>query len=234
MSDCANEGDFQGEKADAYDKHPRLQSFSTLIYTKLQAMPCWAPAGSRLLDYGCGTCNHAIPMAKDGAEVLGMDVSERMVELSREKVEKEGLHHKIKLVHLQGDAAKLLENEGLFDAATLVFVLHHAYKHVDTILSMLHKVLKQGGHVFVLELASTEQSKQTRENVVRLRHEKSQDSSGGHDHPHHCHDWLPADELDARAKQHGFTIEGTEPFTAVNAFGEGLTVDCYSMVLCRQ
>lgn len=38
-----------------------------------------------ILDLGCGTGNHAIPLARRGYEVVGVDRSEAMLELAREK-----------------------------------------------------------------------------------------------------------------------------------------------------
>jgi ubiquinone/menaquinone biosynthesis C-methylase UbiE len=75
-----------------------------------------------------------------------------MIELSREKLKERQLEDKIKLLHMQGaEATKMLAKEGPFDAASVVFVLHHARKHLEDILETLHKVLKQHGKVFVLD-----------------------------------------------------------------------------------
>jgi hypothetical protein len=43
-----------------------------------------------------------------------------------------------------------------------------------------------------------------------------------------------ADELGALSKRHGLAGENSESFIAVNAYGESLTFDCYTMALGLQ
>ena len=42
------------------------------------------PQGARVLDVGCGPGRHAIPLARAGLHVTGIDVSERFLELARD------------------------------------------------------------------------------------------------------------------------------------------------------
>lgn len=44
-----------------------------------------------ILDVGCGTGGHAIPLARRGYKVTGIDVSEAMIAIARKKVQREGL-----------------------------------------------------------------------------------------------------------------------------------------------
>jgi SAM-dependent methyltransferase len=43
------------------------------------------PEGGRILDLGCGTGGHAIPLARTGYQVTGIDNSKRMVEIAAQK-----------------------------------------------------------------------------------------------------------------------------------------------------
>ena len=44
-------------------------------------------AGARILDAGCGTGNYAIALAERGFEVTGVDASEQLIEVARQKVD---------------------------------------------------------------------------------------------------------------------------------------------------
>jgi SAM-dependent methyltransferase len=46
---------------------------------------------STILDGGCGTGGHAIPLAKRGYEVTGIDLSEEMINIAKEKASKSGV-----------------------------------------------------------------------------------------------------------------------------------------------
>lgn len=239
------DGDFQGARADVYDKDPHVDQWTILGFNKLVSLPGWSPEGSKVIDYGCGTCNYAVKLAEAGADVLGLDVSERMVQLAQEKVSKRGLQSKIELQHISGDPATHLQGRGLFDAAVVCYVLHHAYEHIDSILRALSRALKPGGKLCVLELQPTERTKATRDSKMKSMAEAAQHSAGNeqqqqhaqHGHHHHGHghaDWLPEDDLKEKAQAHGLKVEHTEPFTAHNGLGEGLTVDCYAAICTKR
>ncbi len=48
-------------------------------------------AGMRVLDVGCGPGRHALALARRGIEVVGVDISERFVEVALEVADREGL-----------------------------------------------------------------------------------------------------------------------------------------------
>ncbi len=49
--------------------------------------------GSRVLDVGCGPGRHAVALARRGVEVVGVDISERFVEVAEDVAVREGLSH---------------------------------------------------------------------------------------------------------------------------------------------
>src|SRR5436305_2456680 len=50
--------------------------------------------GMRVLDVACGTGNTAIPEAKKGAEVTGLDLASNLIEQARARAEEEGVKAK--------------------------------------------------------------------------------------------------------------------------------------------
>jgi SAM-dependent methyltransferase len=94
----------------------------------------------RVLDAGCGTGEFAERAASVlGAEVVGVDQSERMVELTRAR----GLQ-----AHL-GDVQRLPFRDGEFDAASANWMLYHL-SDLDRGLSEVARVLRSGGRLVAL------------------------------------------------------------------------------------
>src|SRR3974390_3112809 len=58
----------------------------------------------RALDLGCGEGTTAVPLAKLGAEVVGIDIASNLVEAGKRRAEKEGLNN---LRFQEGDASNL-------------------------------------------------------------------------------------------------------------------------------
>ena len=74
-----------------------------------------------ILDVATGTADLAIRMAKDtaSATITGVDLSEKMLEIGREKITKKKLEQRITLEI--GDASKLSFPDNSFDAVTVAF-----------------------------------------------------------------------------------------------------------------
>ncbi len=58
------------------------------------------PKGSSILDVGCGTARHAVELAKRGYAVMGIDISEKMLEEARKRC----LEQKVEVEFIQADA----------------------------------------------------------------------------------------------------------------------------------
>ncbi|HEV3470926.1 MAG TPA: methyltransferase domain-containing protein [Pyrinomonadaceae bacterium] len=111
------------------------------------------PAGSRILDVGCGSGWLSEYFARLGYEVRGIDISPDLVEMSRERVARVpyGVDHETPLrctfeVH-DIELAPLPEQ---FDAAVCYDSLHH-FDDERAVLRHLAAMLPVGGLLFVLE-----------------------------------------------------------------------------------
>ncbi len=101
--------------------------------------------GSRVLDVATGTGDLAIALAARGAEVVGSDFSEGMLELARKKAP--GIRFET------GNALALPYADAEFDAVTVGFGARN-FEDLDKGLSELVRVTRPGGRVVVLEITS--------------------------------------------------------------------------------
>ena len=73
--------------------------------------------GTRILDVACGTGNTAIPAARAGAVVTGVDIAPNLIEQARARATKEGIQAKFE----EGDAERLKFADGSFDIIISMF-----------------------------------------------------------------------------------------------------------------
>lgn len=109
-------------------------------------------SGAKLvLDVATGTGDMAIKLVESGIEkVNGVDISEGMLNVGKEKVAKLGLQDKITLQ--VGDGENLPFPDNTFDAITISFGIRN-FENVPKGLSDLIRVLKPGGKLFILEFS---------------------------------------------------------------------------------
>jgi SAM-dependent methyltransferase len=102
--------------------------------------------GMRVLDLGCGDGTTAVPAARRGAEVLGVDISRNLVEAANRRAKELGLPN---LVVRQGDACNLQGLEaGQFDLVVSVFGAMFAPKPFDVAKEMV-RVTRSGGRILM-------------------------------------------------------------------------------------
>lgn len=90
------------------------------------------PAGARILDLGCGTGGHVIPLMRAGRDVTGVDLSEDMITIAREKAAAEGLDPQL----IVGDA-RTLDLGRRFDAIISMFAVVGYQLSNDDLAAML-------------------------------------------------------------------------------------------------
>ena len=107
---------------------------------------------SKILDVATGTGDLAIQMSKDcpEAQLIGIDLSEKMLELGKSKVNKKKLQQRIKLQ--VGDAARIPFPDNSFDAVTSAFGVRN-FENLDTGLSEMFRVCKDSGMIAILEFS---------------------------------------------------------------------------------
>lgn len=104
--------------------------------------------GERALDLCCGTGDIAFGLAKQGAEVTGLDFSEPMLEVARQKSKIK--NQKSKVEFIQGDAQKIPFPENAFDILTIGYGLRNL-ADLDAGLRDMLRVAKPRGRFFSLE-----------------------------------------------------------------------------------
>jgi ubiquinone/menaquinone biosynthesis C-methylase UbiE len=102
--------------------------------------------GLKVLDLGCGDGTTALPAAKLGAEVLGVDIARNLVAAGNKRAQEHGLAN---LRFQEGDASNL---QGLgdrsFDLVVSMFGAMFAPKPFDVAKEMV-RVTRPGGRVFM-------------------------------------------------------------------------------------
>ncbi|MCC8358276.1 bifunctional demethylmenaquinone methyltransferase/2-methoxy-6-polyprenyl-1,4-benzoquinol methylase UbiE [Salinimicrobium sediminilitoris] len=102
-----------------------------------------------VLDIATGTGDLAISLAKTGAKrIVGLDLSEGMLAVGREKIADEKLTGKIEMI--QGDSEALPFEDNSFDAITVAFGVRN-FENLEKGLSEIFRVLKKGGIFVILE-----------------------------------------------------------------------------------
>ncbi|MEO6549937.1 MAG: class I SAM-dependent methyltransferase [Ferruginibacter sp.] len=101
-------------------------------------------SGMKVLDLGCGDGTTALPSARLGANVLGVDIAKNLVDAGNRRVAAEGLTN---CSFQEGDATNLSELEdGTFDLVVSVFGAMFAPKPFDVAKEMV-RVTRPGGRI---------------------------------------------------------------------------------------
>lgn len=108
----------------------------------------------QMLDVATGTADVALMAMKymhpAPKKITGIDISEGMLELGRQKIREKGLSDRITL--LTGDSEAINFPDGSFDAITVAFGVRN-YANLEKGLQEMLRVLKPGGKLVVLEFS---------------------------------------------------------------------------------
>ena len=110
---------------------------------------CWRKYAVRrlqgdVLDVACGTGDMVVELQKHGCTVTGIDLSEEMLSIAKTKAP---------ATYMISDAEQLPFPDDTFDAVTCAFGVRN-FVHLEQGLSEMLRVLKPGGRMVILELAT--------------------------------------------------------------------------------
>ena len=110
-----------------------------------------------ILDVATGTADVAIMLTRilKPAKIVGIDISDGMLQLGRKKIEHLGLGSTIEL--LNGDSEAIKFADSTFDAVTVAFGVRN-FENLEKGLAEIRRVLKPGGRLVVLEFSKPKTS----------------------------------------------------------------------------
>ncbi len=111
---------------------------------ELVAQSAQAGAGDSLLDVATGSGNVAIPAALAGANVTGLDLTPKLLEVARERAAEAG----VQIEFVEGDAEELPFDDRSFDRVTSCFGVMFAPRH-DVAAAQLVRVARPGARIVV-------------------------------------------------------------------------------------
>jgi len=135
-----------------YDAFNDIMTWGMARYWRKKALQSLKPFNPKtILDIATGTgdiCIKAFSYLRPESAV-GVDISDKMMEIGKQKVEKAGLSGKISF-EVQ-DCATLTFGDATFDAATISFGIRN-FERLDESLQQIRRVLKPKGHLLILEM----------------------------------------------------------------------------------
>ena len=141
-----------------YDRLNHLMSLGTDRSWRRRALREIVTPGApqQILDLACGTGDFSLAIAKkmhSDSRITGLDLSEGMLAVMREKVARAGLQDRISCE--QGDSEAMRFADGVFDVVTIAFGIRN-FEHREAALREILRVLRPGGRLVILELSVPE------------------------------------------------------------------------------
>jgi ubiquinone/menaquinone biosynthesis C-methylase UbiE len=117
----------------------------------LEILASWQiPPGSRMLDVGCGAGQIAIPAARAGVQVTGVDIATNWIEQARARAVAEGLTARFD----EGDAEKLPYPDASFDVVVSLIGAMFAPRP-ERVAAELVRVCRPGGRIIMVNWTPT-------------------------------------------------------------------------------
>jgi ubiquinone/menaquinone biosynthesis C-methylase UbiE/NAD-dependent dihydropyrimidine dehydrogenase PreA subunit len=129
-----------------YDSGINILSAGHAKKIKNEIVANWIKPGIKVLDVGCGTGELAANAVRAGANVIGIDISEGMLQVARKRFEAPALQGKADLYHAGVTELDELFADNAFDVVTATLVLSELHP-AERIWAMteFHRVLKPSG-----------------------------------------------------------------------------------------
>lgn len=139
--------------ANEYDRFNYLASFNIDRIWRKRAISSLKPFAPRnVLDIATGTGDLALLIEKilKPESIIGCDISEGMMQVAREKCRRRGITN---IRFEKEDCTALSYPDNSFDALTSSFGVRN-FQELEKALGEMHRVLRPGGHLVILELSS--------------------------------------------------------------------------------
>ena len=135
--------------AKSYDFLNHFLSFGMDFYWRKKAVSKLTNSPKKILDVATGTADFAIAATKmKEVQIIGIDISEKMLEIGENKIKQKGLEKQIKLQ--LADSENLPFESGSFDGITAGFGVRN-FENLQLGLSEMCRVLKEDGIAVILE-----------------------------------------------------------------------------------
>jgi ubiquinone/menaquinone biosynthesis C-methylase UbiE len=132
-----------------------------------------ARGGGRLLDIGCASGYYSVAFAKAGGRATGIDISEASIALARRRAEDESVAERCEF--FRGDMRCLPDNEGEYDAVSMIEVLEHVREQREAVKQAVG-ALRPGGLLLVTTPHAFDQIPRWRR--LRLRNAPTPEAAG--------------------------------------------------------
>jgi demethylmenaquinone methyltransferase/2-methoxy-6-polyprenyl-1,4-benzoquinol methylase len=137
--------------APRYDLINDLQSFGLHRYWKRRVLTlATVRPGMRALDLCCGTGDIALALAREGAEVVGLDFSAPMLAVAQQRLENSCAQKNSSVQFLQGDAQHIPFPDASFDIVTIGYGLRNL-ANLDAGLREIQRVARPGARLLALD-----------------------------------------------------------------------------------
>ena len=122
----------------------KMGAFADQVQTELAFSLFKPEKGMSVLDVGCGTGNFSIKLAKMGLNVTGIDVSDNMLDVARDKAKKGGLS--IDFINM--DARDMIFEDESFDGVISMAAIEFIQES-EKVLNEMFRVVKKGGKIVI-------------------------------------------------------------------------------------
>lgn len=134
------------------DRRWRRHAVSQLAYAHTSTLAKQLSSKPTALDVACGTGDLSIELLKRGFSVTGIDLSEKMLEIARQKTSSPDFQSS-SFNFQSANAEALPFPDASFGAVTCAFGVRN-FAHLEQGLSEMLRVIKPGGRMVILELAT--------------------------------------------------------------------------------
>ncbi|KAJ3995243.1 S-adenosyl-L-methionine-dependent methyltransferase [Lentinula boryana] len=194
----ANRDFFNSSDSAELDEHPVFVEFANTVGKSLREVYPFDPSSTTALDFACGSGLSTRSYAPYVKSVLGVDISQKMLDRYIKQAHDNGLADKMSCVctELKSEVSEL---DGVkFDVITCVMAYHH-FSSAKEITSMLVRFLKPDGMLLVVDIEAPTPTLSS-----------SSSTSESHARPPTAIRGL--ENLDYVAHQHGFRVEEMKEF----------------------